>query len=61
IRRIPKGKVRRIGVLRDKLARDDGVERTCPIAWSFPEKTAPSCSEAMPPCTSCATSVVIGA
>ncbi|MHC4380517.1 MAG: MGMT family protein [Planctomycetota bacterium] len=31
IRRIPKGKVRRIGVLRDKLARDDGVERTCPM------------------------------
>lgn len=31
IRRIPKGKVRRIGAIRDKLARDHGVDRTCPM------------------------------
>jgi alkylated DNA nucleotide flippase Atl1 len=31
IRKIPKGKVKKIGAIRDKLAADHGVDRTCPL------------------------------
>jgi hypothetical protein len=31
IRKIPKGKVRKIGVIRDKLAADHNVDHTCPL------------------------------
>lgn len=31
IRKIPKGKVKKIGAIREKLARDHGVDRTCAL------------------------------
>ena len=31
IRKIPKGKVKKVGAIRDKLAADYGVDRTCPL------------------------------
>jgi len=31
VRKIPKGKVRKIGVLRNKMAQAEGAEKTCPL------------------------------
>lgn len=31
VRKIPKGKVRKVGRLRDKMAQDHGVEKSCPL------------------------------